>query len=79
MPLLKLLFVLHHVRKILSSSIKRWTVKIIVFFLLALIVLEDFIARLGTLGKNHLLLHFSSLDVVVIARGTAATNHLVAS
>ena len=42
-PLLKLLLVLHDIGKVLSSAVEGGTVEIVLLFLLALVVLQDFV------------------------------------
>ena len=55
-PLLKLLFVLHDIWKVLPSAIESGTVEVVLLFLLAFVVLKDLVAGLGALGEDHLAL-----------------------
>ena len=69
-PLLKLLFVLHHIWEVLTSAIESGTVEVVLLFLLAFVVLKDFVARLGALSEDHLafkaVLVYLLHDIVVV-------------
>ena len=53
-PLEYLLLVLHDIWKVLSPTIEWRAEQIILLFLLAFVVREDFVARFGALCQNHL-------------------------
>ena len=53
-PLLKLLFVLHDIWKVLPPAIECGTVEVVLLFLLAFVVLKYLVACLGALGEDHL-------------------------
>ena len=58
----ELLLILHDIGKVLSSTVERWAVQIILLLLLAFVISEDLVARFGTLCKNHLTVDVIRID-----------------